>query len=231
MIRAIILAAGTGSRMQNATPKQFIKVNDKELMIYSLETFASVSEIDEIIVVTSKEYIFNVKSLIAFYKINKVRDVIVGGSSRQESVFNALKYLRENGANNDDFILIHDSARALVSKEIILNNILALNEYDGVNTVIPATDSIITSKDGKFISSLCKRSELYLSQTPQSFKFSVIYKAHENIKNLKDFEITDDCSLVLKLGKEVYLVPGEKLNFKVTTKEDLLFLKTILDNK
>ena len=129
MIRAIILAAGTGSRMQNATPKQFIKVNDKELMIYSLETFASVSEIDEIIVVTSKEYIFNVKSLIAFYKINKVRDVIVGGSSRQESVFNALKYLRENGANNDDFILIHDSARALVNKEIILNNILALNVF------------------------------------------------------------------------------------------------------
>ncbi len=231
MNRAIILAAGTGSRMNNVTPKQFIKVNDKELMFYSLETFASISEIDEIIVVTSKDYISQVKSLISFYKINKVRDVIHGGSTRQESVFNALKYLKEHGVNKFDNILIHDSARALVSKDIILNNISSLNEHEGVNTVIPATDSIVTSKDGKFITSLCKRSELYLSQTPQSFKFDVIYKAHENIKNLKDFEITDDCSLVLKLGKEVFLVPGDKLNFKITTKEDLLFLKTILDNK
>ncbi len=226
---AIILAAGSGSRMNNIVPKQFINVNNKPLMIYPLETFSKCDLIDQIIVVTSKDYILKVNDYIKEFNINKVSKVIEGGSTRQKSVFNALTYLKQNNVNGDDNILIHDSARVLVSNEIIINNIKALEKFNAVDSVIPMTDSCIKSLDGIKITSLLKRSELYLSQTPQSFKFDTIYKAHENIKNLKDFEITDDCSLVLKLNEEVYLTEGSKLNFKVTTNEDLLLLKAILN--
>jgi D-ribitol-5-phosphate cytidylyltransferase len=225
---AIILAAGSGLRMGSNIPKQFINVNNKPLMIYPLETFSICEEIDEIIIVTSKQHINEVKGYISQFNITKVKDVIEGGLTRQESVFNALTYLKNNNVNPYDNILIHDSARVLVSNEIIKNNINALTKYNAVDSVLPMTDSCIQSLDGTKITSLLKRSELYLSQTPQSFKFNTIYKAHENIKNLKNFEITDDCSLVLKMNEDVYLVEGSKLNFKVTTKEDLLLLESLL---
>ncbi len=225
----ILLAAGSGTRMNNVVPKQFININNKPLMVYPLETFSSCSLIDEIIIVTSKEYISQVNDYVTQFNINKVKAIIEGGSTRQKSVFNALTYLKKHNVNDQDNILIHDSARVLISEEIIKNNIHALEKYNAVDSVIPMTDSVIKSDTGINITSLCKRSELYLSQTPQSFKFNIIYKAHENVKNLKDFEITDDCSLVLKIDEDVYLVEGSRLNFKITTKEDLLLLKSLLN--
>lgn len=221
---AIILASGQGTRMGLSEPKQFLLINDKPLYIHTLETFSSCSNIDYIVLVTNEEYIEKVRQEIAFYSISKVKYIVKGGITRQKSVFNALSKLKEVDVANEDIILIHDSARVLISKEIIEKNIEACSLFGAVDTSIPCVDTVIQTFDKKRINSIPARSEMYCSQTPQTFKFEIIYKAH--LASL-DQEATDDCRLVLENGHDIYLVEGSKLNFKVTTKEDLELLKAI----
>ena len=227
---ALIVAAGNGTRMGEVEkPKQFLLVNDKPLLIYSLETFNNHQLIDAIIVVTSKEYIGLVKDLVKQYQLSKVVDVVLGGSTRQESVHNGLMKAKEVAANIDnDIVLIHDAARPLVSQEIISNNILECEKYDAVTTVINASDTIVHSKNSDTVNDVPLRKELYQSQTPQSFKLSLILSAHDSAKVKKLDDVTDDAQLVLLLNKEVHLVKGDKRNFKITTFDDLLMLKALL---
>ena len=133
----VVLASGKGTRMGLDEPKQFLLLNDKPLYIYALETFSSCEKIDYIVLVTNEEYIEKVKKDISFYSLNKVKYIIKGGNTRQESVFNALTKLKEEHVQNEDIILIHDSARVLVSEEIINNNIEACILYEAVDTVVP----------------------------------------------------------------------------------------------
>lgn len=221
----VVLASGKGTRMGLNEPKQFLLLNDKPLYIYTLETFSSCEKIDYIVLVTNEEYIEKVKKDISFYSLNKVKYIIKGGNTRQESVFNALTKLKEEQVQNEDIVLIHDSARVLVSEEIINNNIEACILYEAVDTVVPCVDSMIISYDKKKIDALASRDQLFSSQTPQTFKFDVIYKSHLSSYSK---EATDDCSLVLSNGHDVHLVTGSKLNFKVTTKEDLKLLKALI---
>ena len=224
---ALIMAAGSGSRMQNANgPKQFIRINEKPLLIYSLETFNKV--VDAIIIVTNKDYINCVQVLCQTYNINKVKDIVIGGATRQESVINGLKAAK--AIDENVVVLIHDAARPLVSEKIIKDNIATVNEFGAAVTVIPATDTLHLSSDGEFVSSSLKRNEIYQAQTPQSFIVKDIFEAHLLAKQ-ENFIATDDASLFNKYNKKpLHMVMGDKRNFKVTTEEDLLILKNYLDN-
>lgn len=227
---ALIVAAGNGTRMgENVSPKQFLLVNNKPLFIYALEAFNNCPEIDEIILVTNKEYINQAKKWSNEYNINKLKDIVIGGKTRQESVYNGLSKIKSlsNDLNND-IVLIHDAARPLVSQDIIHNSIKECLINDAVTTVINASDTIIRSINQDIIDEVPNRKELYQSQTPQTFKLSMILNAHENaIKNGVN-DITDDAQLVLKLGKRVHLIKGNKRNFKVTTCDDLDILKALI---
>lgn len=139
---AIILAAGSGERMKSDVSKQFILVNDLPLFMYSIKAFNQNRSIDSIFIVTKEEDLDAVKAECKKHKILKFRNVIPGGTTRQESVYNALKYLKGK-TNGDDNILIHDSARPLVSQDIINSNLNALKECDAVETAVKATDTII----------------------------------------------------------------------------------------
>lgn len=227
---ALVVAAGNGSRMKNLDiPKQFLLINEKPLFIYSIEAFERNNNIDAIIVVTSQDYLEQVKKWCDQFKLNKVKDVVVGGTSRQQSVYHGLLRIKQLSANPDsDIVLIHDAARPLVSQDIIDSNILASQKYDAVATAINANDTIIRSKDGQIIEDVPLRKELYQSQTPQSFKLSLILKAHESAKNNELNEATDDAQLVLATGEKVHLVKGEKTNFKITTADDLVILNVLL---
>ena len=226
----MIVAAGTGSRMSGADkPKQFLLVNNKPLMIYTIEAFQMHEDIDAIVVVTGEGYEEQVKYWCKQYGLSKVQAVVLGGDSRQGSVYNGLQAIKKMGAKSDDIILIQDAARPLISKDIISKNIEACSEFDAVDTVIKANDTIISSKSGETINDIPNRSELYQSQTPQTFKFGLIYEAHENAKAGKIPNVTDDAKLVISMGKEVRLVEGNKQNFKVTTPDDLLMFEALLN--
>lgn len=226
---ALILAAGSGTRMGNTNkPKQFLSIYNKPLIVHTIEAFEMHDDIDMILIVTNDTYIDDVKIWCKQYDLTKVQYIVAGGSSRQESVYNGLKKLEKIGTKDDDIILIHDAARPLISQTIITDNIESCKKYHAVDTVIPSSDTIIRSVDKETICEIQKRSEQYQGQTPQSFTFKVINDAHEYAKKINNTETTDDCRLVLNMGKEVHLVNGSKLNFKITTFDDLMMLKALL---
>ena len=227
---ALIVAAGSGSRMGNADkPKQFLPIYGKPLMIHTIEAFEVHDEIDAIVVVTNEAYIDQVKVWCKQYDLGKIKAVVAGGDSRQISVHNGLQAVKALSKDpKNDIVLIHDAARPLISQRIITDNIRVCEKYDAVDTVIKASDTIVRSINEESISDIPARNELYQGQTPQSFKLSLILDAHEYVKTHAVNNVTDDCKLVLSLGKEVRLVEGSKQNFKITTFDDLMMLKALL---
>lgn len=223
---ALVLAAGSGTRMNNAQPKQFMLVNNKPLFLYSVETFQSNKNIDAIVIATNEEYIELVKDYTK--DLNKVISVIKGGETRQQSVYNGLKEIEKNIRNQKDLVLIHDSARPLVSQRIIDENISLGRQFGAVDTVVAVSDTIINSKDNETINEILNRSELYQTQTPQTFEFGIIKNAHERALFDNVPNVTDDCKLVMHFGINVHFAKGDKLNFKVTTPEDLEMFKALV---
>ena len=227
---ALIVAAGSGSRMGNADkPKQFLPIYGKPLMIHTIEAFEVHDEIDAIVVVTNEAYIDQVKVWCKQYDLGKIKAVVAGGDSIQISVHNGLQAVKAISKDpSNDIVLIHDAARPLVSQDIISSNIKECLINDAVTTVIPSSDTIIRSLDEKIINDVPLRKELYQSQTPQTFKLALILSAHELAKKNNCLDITDDAQLVLKIGKNVHLVKGNKRNFKVTTSDDLAIFEALI---
>ena len=217
---AIILAAGNGTRLSNNIKKQFIKIHDKQLFLFSFDSFCS-SNIDKILIVSSKEDINYVRSLVSSNE--KFLDVIAGGETRQQSVKNALNYLKGILAD-DDVILIHDAARPLIKFPLINEVINKTIEYDCCSLILPIKDTIISLSNNNYESTL-ERDKLASVQTPQGFKFKIIYEAH--LKAIHS-SATDDAQLVKSLGLNIHLIKGDEQNFKITTNEDLNYFEYIL---
>ena len=223
---AIILAAGKSERLNDiSVPKQLYLLNNVPLFMYSVLTFSNLEDVDALYVVTNPECLDQVKQYNAQYNIKKVKSVILGGNSRQQSVYLALKELEKDGVKDDDVILIHDAARPVIDKQIILDNIKGVLEHDAVTTAIRVSDTIVKGNDE--LDAFIDRKELWRAQTPQSFRFRIIKNAHE--KALKAHkEYTDDSALVKENGQSVYIVKGSTANFKVTTIDDLKLLEMII---
>ena len=217
---AIILAAGNGTRLSNNIKKQFIKIHDKQLFLFSFDSFCS-SNIDKILIVSSKEDINYVRSLVSSNE--KFLDVIAGGETRQQSVKNALDYLKGILAD-DDVILIHDAARPLIKVPLINEVINKTIEYDCCSLILPIKDTIISLSNNNYESTL-ERDKLASVQTPQGFKFKIIYEA--DLKAIHS-SATDDAQLVKSLGLNIHLLKGDEQNFKITTNEDLNYFEYIL---
>ena len=217
---AIILAAGNGTRLSNNIKKQFIKIHDKQLFLFSFDSFCS-SNIDKILIVSSKEDINYVRSLVSSNE--KFLDVIAGGETRQQSVKNALDYLKGILAD-DDVILIHDAARPLIKFPLINEVINKTIEYDCCSLILPIKDTIISLSNNNYESTL-ERDKLASVQTPQGFKFKIIYEAHLRAIHSS---ATDDAQLVKNLGLNIHLIKGDEQNFKITTNEDLNYFEYIL---
>jgi len=213
---ALIVFAGTGSRIHSEVPKQFVIINGRQLVSYTIETFQKSKLIDEIVLVTLPDYVDYVKKMCENYDFDKVKHVIAGGSTRQESV----KFgLEQTSYSSDDNILIHDGDRPLVSESIIFDNIEALKSHQVVCTYIEHKDS------SSEVSNLGRSKKVngvpYDIQTPQSFKYGLIKKYHIE---KSDLSVSDDISL-LESDYPVQYVLGSKDNFKVTTDQDLEYIK------
>ena len=223
---AVLLAAGSGTRMGESISKQFIKVKGLELFLYSLMTFAGCKAVQKIIMVTKKEDIEIMRQIIKEHDLEKkIMDIIPGGECREESVKNAIDYLCEQKHVKNPIVVIHDAARPLVNEEIILNNIVMGGEFNGAVTAIPASDSILAGET--VVDNELDRNRIWLAQTPQTFRLDILKKAFE-----KPFDkATDDCGMVINIGVKPTIVLGSKKNFKITTKEDLVLLDAYLDQR
>ena len=207
----IITAGGTSSRYGN-TNKLLEKIDSKTVIEHSAEPFYSFKEIDEIIIPANKTIIENLREIFQDSKIQ----IIEGGETRQQSVYKALQ------KTTGDYIIIHDGARPLVTKEIIQNVINSVQKYNAISVMTKTTDTIKeVDETGRIICTI-DRSKLYNTQTPQAFKRELILKAHED---LKSGNYTDDSSMLEELGIPVYITEGDYRNIKITSKSDLNFAK------
>ncbi len=219
---ALILASGSGTRMVGLkTPKQFCLVNNKPLFLYSVEAFEKNLLIDAIVIVTQSNFVNKVQNICDENALFKVRLVTEGGDTRQESVYKGLKAIKEF-VQEDDIILIHDCARPLVSQEIINNNIEGCEKFGAVETAVKTNDTIV--KAGEESNEVLDRSNLYQVQTPQTFRYSIILKAHGEALKKGITSATDDAQLV----NDVKIVNGESTNFKITTIQDLKLFEALL---
>lgn len=220
-ITAIVLAAGSGSRMKSKTKKQFMEIKGKPVIWYSLFEFEK-SRVDEIILVTGKEDIdYCKKEIVEKYNLKKIKNVVAGGSERYESVYNGLKEVTGN------IVLIHDGARPLINNEIIERNIEGTIKSDACVVGVPVKDTIKRANKEGYIIDTPNRSELWITQTPQSFKTDLVKMAYKKMKEELEkgnttLNITDDAMVVEEFTtNQVRFVQGDYKNIKVTTPEDI----------
>ena len=222
----IILASGNGKRMNNHTPKQFLEIHDKPLIYYSIQAFENTPNIDEIIIVTQKKFFKKMYKIIDEFKFEKVHMLVEGGKTRQESSFNALEALK-GFAVSKDLVIIHDAARPLISSSLIEEMIVTSKRHSAITMVGNVIDTIATNNNHHY-GTLVDRSSLVAIQTPQAFKYGLIFKAHKLAINNNIYNASDDAQLVTMSGKKVYLLKNNDLNFKVTTPMDLKLLECLL---
>ena len=220
-ITAIVLAAGSGSRMKSKTKKQFMEIKGKPVIWYSLFEFEK-SRVDEIILVTGKEDIdYCKKEILEKYNLKKFKNVVAGGSERYESVYNGLKEVTGN------IVLIHDGARPLINNEIIERSIEGTIKSDACVVGVPVKDTIKRANKEGYIIDTPNRSELWITQTPQSFKTDLVKMAYKKMKEELEkgnttLNITDDAMVVEEFTtNQVRFVQGDYKNIKVTTPEDI----------
>lgn len=222
---AVILAGGSGTRLGGNLPKQFLEVNDKMIITYTLEAFQNHELIDEIVIVCSQEHFNFVESEIKGH-FNKLQKVVTGGQERYHSSLAAISACDDG---EEKKILIHDGVRPLVKKEIISNCITKLDTYNAVGVGIATTDTIWSVKDN-CIASIPDRRTIYRAQTPQGFKLSTIKEAYKIALKDKNMLSTDDCGVVMHYlpDEKISTVMGDEKNIKITRKEDLVLFESII---
>lgn len=226
---AIILSGGTGTRIGGNVPKQYLEVNGKAIIMYCVETIARMPEIDELVICLADEWESFVKGELEKAGVTKKVIFSQPGEIRQLTIYNALKVLHEQGLADDAVVVIHDAARPLVSEALLRRCIEGCKEADGVLPVLPVKDTLYMSKDGNSISSLLKRSEIVAGQAPEAFRFGKYIAVHDQMSYEDILKISGSTEIAYKAGLNIKLVPGEELNFKITTTEDLDNLKHVLE--
>ena len=219
-LAAIVLMAGLSTRFGGPTNKQLCLLNGKPVFTYSIEAFAKLNNIDELVIAVNQE---NRQEIEKFLEKTGIKaKIVLGGVTRQESVEHALDALNLSA---DDIVIIHDAARPLVDVFIINQVAKAAHEVGAATAYLPATDTIAVKNENDEIVEFKNREIVAQIQTPQAFKYALLKKAHEMAK---DNAATDDCSMVMKLGNKVKLVKGDKRFSKITTSEDILYLEGLL---
>ena len=223
-LSVVIPAAGQGKRMKTEKNKQFLMLNDKEILAHTINKFESESVVDEVIIVAREEEIDYCKNkIVDNYDFEKVTKVIAGGATRQESVYNGLQAVK----SDSNYVLIHDGARPFITAELINKVITAAEKYDAAAVGVPVKDTIKVINSDNMIINTPDRSKLVAIQTPQIFDKELITEAYQNAL-ADDFVGTDSASLVERINQTVKLVQGSYENIKITTPEDLEFGERIL---
>lgn len=227
---AIIFAGGSGARMGSGIPKQFIEVNGKPIIIHTLEIFEEHPLIDSIYIACKEDCISKLERYVKRFFITKVRRIVPGGSTGQDSIFNALSAAYSE-KDPDSVVLIHDGVRPCIIPELIDANIESVLRNGSAVTCTPLFETPVISADGRTVCDVPDRSSMFTAQAPQSFYLGDVMAAHEKIRSSDPGYdgIVDTCTLMKKLGKEVSIVEGNRGNIKVTTPEDLYTFRAMIE--
>lgn len=231
MIYGAVLAGGVGKRMGNAEkPKQFMMIGGKPIIVHTVEKFAVCSEFEKVIVLTPAKWIEHTRNILAKNIPDMSRIVVIaGGDTRNETLMNAIRFIDEEGNLDDDTIIVtHDAVRPFVTYRILKDNIEAAQRVGACDTAFPATDTIVRSEDGRLISEIPDRSQLYQGQTPQSFKAKKLRALYESLTDAEKDILTDAAKIFVMKGEEVEIVRGESFNLKITYPYDIKVAETIL---
>ena len=229
MNAALIFAGGTGQRMNTRSkPKQFLELHGKPIIVYTLEVFEEHEDIDGIVVVCLADWIPYMRKLVEKYHLQKIKDIVPGGETGQESIFNGVDAL-SRCYKDQDIILVHDGVRPLVDSETITKNIQCALEYGNAITTTPAIETItVGNEDGKVGDSL-NRSMCRMAKAPQSFRLGTLLECHERARLINKNDFVDSASLIKHFGFELYAVDGNMENIKITTPMDFYIFRAIVD--
>lgn len=227
---AILTAAGKGIRTHQDIPKQFLHVENKPIIIYTLEAFQNHPSIDEICVVILEGWEQILLAYAKQYNITKLKYVVNGGATGQESIYNGIEAVKKDHLN-DDIVMIHDGNRPMVSSEIITDSLVKQKQYGSAVAVIPCTEVVFVSKGGNSSCKSIRREELWRTQTPHTYLLGDIYNAYQEAKTKGITNMAATCSLMEALGKKSYFSKGSEKNLKITTVDDLEIFKALLATK
>lgn len=225
---AIILSGGTGTRMGADCPKQYIEVNNRPIVNWSVETFVSRRDIAKVIIVADSKW----KSYLMSHKTFDIDKICFAqpGETRQYSIYSGLRKAQELGYSYEDIVIIHDAARPLVSDTTIAECIKGIEEgYDGVMPALKVKDTIYVTEDGITISCLLNRGKLRAGQSPESFRLGSYLELHEKMPREELLKINGSTEIAFKAGLKVKIIDGDEFNFKITTPEDLVRFKQIVE--
>lgn len=220
-VTAIILVAGNSTRYGQNRNKNFEIINEKTVLSYSLKEFDKNQYIDNIIIAVKEDEMQRVEKIVNAENTIKNVNLVIGGNSRKESVYNCIT------ATDSDIVIIHDGARPLIKKEYINKCIESMNQFDGVTIGVKSKDTIKITDDNCIVIDTTKRSNTWIIQTPQCFNRNVLLKMHEKYMNE---EVTDDCGLLEMDNYKIKIIEGDYTNIKITTFGDLNIVKEFINN-
>lgn len=223
---ALVLAGGLGLRMNQSgePPKQFFELGDKPVIIHTLERLDKHGAIDAICVVCLSTWEDYLKDLIGKFAIQKVRWIVNGGECRQASVYNGLCEL-ERECSHEDIIVVHDGVRPFITSEIIDQNINMAIEYGNAMTSMRSTDTLILSKNGKTAEYAMDRNSSFSVQTPQTYRLGYGLNLYRRAYEAGRENTINCCELFIEMGETIYIVNGRKTNVKLTTQDDISYLR------
>lgn len=225
----LIIAGGSGNRMGQDIPKQFMHVDNCPIIIHTMMCFQRHPDIRAIAVVCLRGWETVLQSYANQFNIDKLKWIFPGGDTGMESIRNGIYGLKEAGCDGDDLVLIHDSVRPLLSQDIISSNIATCNAYGYAITGIKCREAILESEDGFSAEKSIPRDKLIRTQTPQTFRLKNIIKAHEEAKEMGITNSVASCTLIAEVGgRKMHIVPGSEKNIKITTVEDLEIIKALM---
>ena len=224
---ALIIAGGNGSRMENEVPKQFLNVNDKPVIIYTLEAFQNHPDIDEIGVVCIEGWHEILRAYARQYKIEKLKWIIDGGENGQGSIRNGV-FEAEKRYAPEDLILVHDAIRPMVSAEIISDCIIQCRQHGSAIVTVPCNTAMLRRTGQNSSGEVVPRDQLAMTQTPQAFPIRKLADAHRRALQEGITNSVASCTLMIELGETVHFSIGAETNIKLTTQDDLRIFKALL---
>ena len=229
---AVIFAGGNGTRMKTKNmPKQFLEVNGKSIIIYTLEKFQNSGVIDKIIVVCLKEWIEHLKHLLDKHNITKVVEVVPGGDCGQESIYNGLVAANNYKESDKDIVLIHDGVRPIIDDNLIKSNIEMVKKRSSAITCAECKETIFIEDNISEIKDIIDRKSCKVARAPQSFYLKEILDVHQQAIIDGNTDTIDSCTLMRLYGKKLSIVMGEQDNIKITTPQDYFIFEALLNAK
>lgn len=228
----VLTAGGLGTRTHQDLPKQFLTVENKPIIIYTMEAFQQHPSIDEIYISCLDGWSAVLEAYAKQFNITKLKRIVTGGATGQESIYNGLKAIKEDNSFTDDIVVVvHDGNRPMLSQDVITDNLVKQKQFGSAVTVVPTTEVVFVSEDGVESKKALNRDELWRTQTPHSYKFNELWDVHnkaiaDGVKNM-----AASCSLMQKYGYVTYFSKGSEKNIKITTIEDIEIFKALLNAK